>query len=338
MSHKARHKKPSASARAYARGAGILGVAAVAAGAGIIGTVAPAGAATTPLSVTLSSCGTGSSATWNSAGDPVLTAGTANAGDCGEPAGQTYDPAYAQLVINKVGGLAVPISEPTFDSNNYSSGTPRFEVDLNNGHELTGYPSESKLNGTDMAWTDSGSPNTYTSWSNAYKSASGQATTVKDAYIVEDDSQPSGTANTLTHVQFNGQTLAAVVVSSGQISNFHSGKCLDVADAFGTFTAGQGLQQWTCGAAGGEDQHFTLTTEPDGLSYLTIGGLYVTTHALGAQMTLVNAPTTLVKSGPYYKWASLVMDVRARSLSNGAVVQGYTQQATNNANQQWSLP
>jgi hypothetical protein len=158
-------------------------------------------------------CGSGSSAIWNSALNPVLTAGTASAGQCGAPAGSTYNPAYADLDFNGVAGGVAPTTEPAFKASAYSSGTPRMEIDLNNGKSLVGYPglALSGQTGPDaagMAWAV-GNAGTYTSYQTAYTAAAASSTTVKDAYIVEDASQPAGTANTLTAVQYNGKTLGA---------------------------------------------------------------------------------------------------------------------------------
>jgi hypothetical protein len=178
-----------------------------------------ADAATTPLQVKLAACGTGSSAVWNSAPNPVLTAGTASAGACGAPAGSTYNPAYAEVQFTGAGGGAVPTTEPAFQASAYSSGTPRMVIDLNNGQSLVGYPGLALSGGTapdaaGMAWAV-GNSGTYTAYTTAYTAAAASSTTVKDAYIVEDASQPVGTANTLTGVQYNGKTLGAgeVIVS-----------------------------------------------------------------------------------------------------------------------------
>jgi hypothetical protein len=283
---------------------------------------ASASVAATPLSVALYHNGD-SKATWDASGNPVLTAGT----DAGTS---------AQVQIKNVHGTQLPTTEPSFTASASGGGDPRWVIELHNGQYLFGYPYQPAA--TRWSVNPGGNQNTDYATAVAAAEAGGSDNYITAAFIVDDQGGNSLGAVTLTGVQYNGETLAAPVVFSGGIVNKNSGKCLDVTGAFGTFAAGQGLQQWTCGAAGGEDQHFTLTTEPDNSSYLTIGGLYVTTSTQGAQMTLVTAPTTMVKSGPYYKWTSLVMDVRARSLSNGAVVQGYAQQATNNNNQQWSLP
>ena len=186
----------------------LAGAAAVAAGG--IAFAAPAAEAASTLSVTLSACGTGSSAVWNSAGNPVLTIGTAPAATCGAPSGSTHDPAFAQIGINGVAGQPTPTPSDltSFHTDHYHSGSPRFVIFLNNGHSLWGYPPESALNGTDMAWAvDNG--NTYTSYAVAYNGAGGAATTVKQAFVVEDTDQVPGTVDTITGLTFGGNTLPA---------------------------------------------------------------------------------------------------------------------------------
>jgi Putative Ig domain len=195
--------------------AGIMVVGALAAST----TVAAAGAdaAANPLQVKLVACGTGSSAVWNSDLNPVLTAGTASAGQCGAPAGSTYNPAYADVRFTAVGGGVVPTTEPVFKASAYSSGTPRMEIDLNNGKTLVGYPGlalsgQTAPDAAGMAWAVGNSGTTYTDYTTAYNAVTAYSTTVKDAYIVEDASQPVGTANTLTAVQYDGKTLGAGIV------------------------------------------------------------------------------------------------------------------------------
>ncbi|HEX6454724.1 MAG TPA: RICIN domain-containing protein [Trebonia sp.] len=331
MGYKARHAEPSALVKVAARGGAIASAAAiVAAGAGAI---APgvASAATTPLSVTLSHSADASAA-YDLAGDPVLTVG---------PDSSTT---YAKVTVNGVSGTAAPSEEPTFKTSNYNAGSPRWVINFANGYWIQSDGAST----ADTAWTANG-PGGFYKYGVTYSAALGDVgashSTVTSAYIVADGDQTSGTQDVLTGVQYNGQTIAGPeAVFIGPISNVNSGKCLDVTNASGTFKAGQGLQQWTCGAAGGEDQQFTLTTERDGTQYLTVGSgssaLYVTATTQGQQLKLESAPVTVNRSGSYYKFegGKLVMDVTGRSKLNGAVVQGYAQQATNNANQQWSLP
>jgi hypothetical protein len=175
---------------------------------------ASASAATGPAPVlaTLSACGTGSSATWGPNG-AVLKVGTGAAGTCGSPANATYNPAYAQEVLQVKGGV-VPTTGPTFTTNNYASGSPRIVIDLGNGHSLWGYPGASGLNGSSMAWAvDNG--NTYTTYTTAYHTALAYETTVKDAYVVEDADQTPGTADTITDFTYGGAPVEARVTLSG---------------------------------------------------------------------------------------------------------------------------
>ena len=173
-------------------------------------------AATTPLRVTSAACGAGSSVVWNSSPNLVLTAGTASAGSCGAPAGSTYNPAYARVTFPGAARAAVPTTEPAFKASAYSAGTPRLVIALANGKSLVGYPglALSGQTGPDaagMAWAV-GSAGTYTDYKTAYDAAAASSTTVDQAYIVEDASQPAGTANTLTGIQYGGRTVGAGTV------------------------------------------------------------------------------------------------------------------------------
>jgi hypothetical protein len=355
MSYKPRHASPGIGAKASLglRTAAISAAAAGVAGAAAIG-AAPASAVIIPVSPTLSACGQGSSAVWNSSNDAVLTAGTAAPGTCGAPAGSSYDPAYAQLTVSGAAGAPVP-TEPSFHASTYSAGDPRFVIDLSNGHSLLGYPPESGLNGTDMAWAvDNG--NTYTGYATALQTAGvDSSTTVKDAYIV-DDTTLQGKQVTLTDVRYNGMILAdsavSTVSSRGGIKNAYSGKCMDVTG--GVFTTGTLIQQWTCGAkapdgVAGGDQQFQFTTYTNGsvssgyLEAISPAGqvFYVAPDGSGQQLQITTSRTTadvMAKSGPYYTFPStgLVADDAGRSTSNGGKVIGFTQNG--GANQQWSMP
>jgi hypothetical protein len=356
MKYKPRHAFPGLGAIASlgARTAVVSAVAAGAAGAVVMGG-APANAVNIPVTPTLSACGQGSSAIWNSGNNAVLTAGTASPGTCGAPAGSTYDPAYAELTVTGAAGAPVPTIEPSFDASTYSAGDPRFVVELSNGHSLWGYPPESGLNGTDMAWAvDNG--NTYTDYATALASADvDSSTTVTSAYIV-DDTTLQGDAVTLTNATYNGTPLmdsgVSTVSSRGEIKNAYSGKCMDVTG--GVFTAGTLVQQWTCGAkapdgTAGGDQQFQFTTYTNGsvhngyLEAISPSGqiFYVTPDGSGQQMQLWTSPTAnndMAKSGPYYTFpnSDVVADDDGWSQSNGAEVIGYAQ--NDGANQQWSMP
>lgn len=187
-------------------------------------TSASAATATAPVLATLSACGSGSSAVW-SGGDAVLKVGTGAAGTCGAPVNATYNPAYAQEVLQVKGGVVPGTSaEPRFTTNNYASGSPRIVIDLGNGHSLIGYPGTSGLNGTDMAWAvDNG--NTYTNYTTAYNQALAYETTVKDAYVVEDADQMPGTADTITAFTYGGAPVEAqVALSHGHVVSVNNNR------------------------------------------------------------------------------------------------------------------
>lgn len=185
---------------------GTLGAAAIVSGSAIFALITGGGtahAAGTPLQVTLGTQvqGDGSSATWSGTGDPVLTVGT----------GTSTTGAY--ITLNNI-GIDVPSTEPTFTTDNYAAGSPRWVIQLSNGHSLWGYPPNSNLNGSDFAWAvDNGS--TYTSYSDAVTAAEGGSTgvTVKLAQIIADGDQAPGTADTITNVSYDGRTIGAGTVT-----------------------------------------------------------------------------------------------------------------------------
>lgn len=116
----------------------------------------------------------------------------------------TSDGSFAEITINRVEGTAVStLSEPSFTTDNYGAGSPRYYITLSNGDSLWGYPSNSGLNGTDMAWSvDNG--NSYESWS-AAQSDEGDAT-VTGAYVIADADQTSGTTDQITNLTFGSTT------------------------------------------------------------------------------------------------------------------------------------
>jgi hypothetical protein len=160
----------------------------------------PASASVAPLQVTLTSSSDGS-ATCSSSGDIVLTTGAA------------ASTTFAQADVNGVAGTALSASNaPSFVTDNYAAGSPRWVIELNNGNSLWGYPPNSGLNGTDFAWAVNNG-NTYTSYAAAYATADASSTTIKDAFIVADGDQPS-TTDTISDATFNGQPLSCVTVST----------------------------------------------------------------------------------------------------------------------------
>lgn len=189
---------------------------------GFGGAFAAAHAATTPLQVKLGTqvAGDGSSAVFNANGDIVLTVGT----------GTSTTGAWADITSAK--GAALPTTEPSFKTDHYAAGSPRFVIELSNGHSLWGYPglTLSGKTGPDaagMAWAVNNG-NTYTDYATAVTGATNGASgvTVTDAFIVADGDQAPGTADTVTDLQYNGQVLGGGVVTLTQPS--------DVSDVLGT--------------------------------------------------------------------------------------------------------
>lgn len=168
---------------------------------------APAGAVVTPLQVTLSnSQGDAASALFNASGDPVLTPGTL-----------PYPPGtFAEVDVNDVAGTAIPATEPTFHTDNFAAGSPRWVLELSNGSTLFSNQNNASsgwLYNVGHGWTcanTTGSPGSGTcTYANAVAGAVGSATgvTVTDAFVVADGDQTVGTHDTITGLQYNGETL-----------------------------------------------------------------------------------------------------------------------------------
>ena len=107
---------------------------------------------------------------------------------------------FAEITLHHVGGVVSDLAEPSFTTDNYNAGSPRYFITLDDGHSLWGYPAASGLNGSHMAWAiDNG--NTYMSWpqvqASAEKSASGTG-----AYGIADPDQAAGTDDGITGLRF----------------------------------------------------------------------------------------------------------------------------------------
>lgn len=108
--------------------------------AAMIGTIAVASnanSATSDLLVSLGADGTGSSAVWDSAGNPELTVGSSIGS--------------ADVVIDSAEDSFAPADAPTFTTDNYSAGSPFWSLQFVGGDELVGYPSQAGLGSSN--WT-----------------------------------------------------------------------------------------------------------------------------------------------------------------------------------------
>jgi hypothetical protein len=246
-----------------------------------------AGAAVTPLQVTLSADGNGTAA-FNSAGDPVLTLGSSGT--------------YAQMKVSQPAGSLVPSTEPSFVTDYYAAGSPRWVIQLANGDEL-----ESNQNNRASGWlydtgsgwvcgNTTGGPGSGTcTYANAVTAVDADgAVAVTSAFIVEDADQAAGTADTLTGVQYNGQYLAPGTVSVTTPANQTSTKGSAIKPlqlAGSTTTSDKALT-------------YTITNLPTGLSATPAGLISGTPTATGSFSVNVNVTDAYndLPAGAVFTW------------------------------------
>jgi len=235
--------------------------------------------AATYLSITLSASGTGASAVLNSAGDPVLTVGS--------PSSTTF----AEMQVDDVSATA-PSSAPSFATNNYSTGSPVWEIQFADGDSLYGYPSQAGLgdanwtvipasSGTCASLTQTPEYDTYMS-ALAFIQENGCAGNVIAAAIVANGDQAAGTSDTITGVSYDGLTLAPVsgdVVTVGSPGNQTSTAGISI----GT------LQLSASSSAGDAITSYTATGLPPGLSISSAGAITGTPSTTGSYSVTVTA-------------------------------------------------
>ena len=109
---------------------------------------------------------------------------------------------FAVVALHHDHGIAVSdLTEPSFSTNNYRAGSPRYYITLSDGHSLWGYPPQSGLNGGSFAWSiDNG--NTYMSWTQVQTAEA--SATVTGADIIADADQAPGTTDGITNLTFGG--------------------------------------------------------------------------------------------------------------------------------------
>jgi hypothetical protein len=198
--------------RSVPRIAAIAGAAVVAAaGSAALGLpAANAATSTTPLPVSFSASSDGASASYNASGDIILTPGTTNSST------------FAQVSVNlkSLGDDMAPTTPPSFTTDNYGAGSPRWVIELANGNWIDGYPTQLNNGSANDTFTGSqwavGNSGTYESYQAALTGANDALGNVQvtDAYIVADGDQIAGTTDTLTNVQYNGDTAAPGPVCS----------------------------------------------------------------------------------------------------------------------------
>lgn len=135
----------------------------------------------------------GASAHWSQGvGSPIdLTIGT-TAGS------------WAVITLQHLPDTAVSaLSQPTFSTDNYNAGSPRYYITLSDGNTLWGYPSNAGLNGSDFAWAINNG-NSYLPWSTVQTDEAGA--TVTGASVIMDADQAPGTTDMITNLTFGTNT------------------------------------------------------------------------------------------------------------------------------------
>ncbi len=176
------------------------GSAALAVTGGLLALAGSANAATS-LSVTLSSSGTGASAVWNSAGDPVLTVGF--------PVATTF----AKITVNNPSSTA-PTTAPTLTSSAFAAGSPRWVITFANGDSLYGFATAGPDNWQAIPASSGACDVTKPAQTDylaalAFIQDSGCGGNVSSAAIVADGGQAVGTSDTITNISYGGLTLPA---------------------------------------------------------------------------------------------------------------------------------
>jgi ricin-type beta-trefoil lectin protein/putative Ig domain-containing protein len=254
--------------------------AAAAVTAGVV--MASTAGAATNLSVTLSASGSGASAVYNSAGQPVLTVGAA---------GTT-----AEIVIDSPPSTA-PTTAPTFTSSNYTNGSPRWLIQFSGGDELAGYPTNSGLGTNNWQVIPSSdacgslTDATYTSALTFIQGNDGCGGNVTAAEIIASGSQAPNSSDVITGVLYNGETLAP-------------GTTTDVvtvtAPASQTSTVGTAISTLQISASSNKGEaitSYTATGLPPGLVISTTGAITGTPTTAGTYTVTVTVTDAIGTQG-----------------------------------------
>ncbi len=293
------------------------------------------------LSVSLTSSGTGSSAGLDSVGNPVLTVGSSTG-------------SFAEMVVNSP-PVTAPATAPTFATDHYGSGSPRWFIKFAGGDTLFGYPAQAG-SGTPV-WTvippasgtcATANPPMNVSYATAltFIQSAGCDDNVTGAGIIADTGQSAGTSDTITNISYDGMTLAGDVVT---VTN-------------------PGAQQSTAGLAisllqikassnrGNSIVSYAATGLPPGLAIDKVNGVISGTPASAGKFTVTVTATdnggtsgtasfawTVSSSGPTVTYSGVIrlvkmglcLDDRGNSSTSGAVVQVW--RCNGLPNQQWQV-
>ena len=233
-----------------------------------------------PLTGTLSHSGTGSAAVWDGPNAVKLTVGSTSG-------------TYAELAVNNPPAMA-PTTAPSFTTDNYAAGSPRWVIEFSSGCDVFGYPAQlggsTNTSFTGNQWSVNGTSGcgTTTSLYVTYAAAVAAAgsTHVTGAFIVADGDQSPGTTDTITDISYGGRPVGLGSGHSpqpqptrpgrpggsggqhhhhpqptsrgGEISSFtdYSASCLTASGNH----PWSGLVLDACGANGGAGQDFAFDT------------------------------------------------------------------------------
>ncbi len=117
---------------------------------------------------------------------------------------------YGIIVVHHFPSI-LPTTEPSFTTDTYSSGSPRWYIQLSNGSYLFGYPSQYSdyWNVEGCGAIDAGTGYTYADALAALSTAEcyGSGVTVTGVYIVSDSSQGYPATNDISAIQYDNVDL-----------------------------------------------------------------------------------------------------------------------------------
>lgn len=118
----------------------------------------------------------------------------------GSPIVMTIGSSQSTRAVIELHGVAgdLPAAAPTFNTDSYKAGSPRWYITLSNGDYLFGYPELGDV------WETHGSVAGYTNWAGVQAAEAGAQVT--GVFVVADADQAPGTVDTVTGLTYNGMT------------------------------------------------------------------------------------------------------------------------------------
>lgn len=177
---------------------------------GVLGAVsAPVNAASAALPVGLTGIN-GASAHYNPDGSIALSTDSGYAAD-----------AHLWVDLPSLGDTSVPQTPPSFTVDNYSNGNPRWIIQLSGASTLYGYPAQAggtaNASFTGAQWTV-GTGTTYMTYQQAVAKAEPGGTAHVTGVMLDDAGKGHATSETLTNVQYDGETPVPGTVSVSPVA------------------------------------------------------------------------------------------------------------------------